>query len=202
MARSGEHRKGHTIASLEDARRDIVHILAEINADPSLAIAAAANPLFALEDLGYQVTPEAHTEIADYVRFGATKAARLRKLRKTIYDAAGQSVDLQSEVSLRDLLENLRTPSGKPLGGKALRRGALAEITVARSPQVKWAVRDEDPLEAFRGKHPVVDALLEYRQIEASEPRLATRAVYDEIRQGKKRTPLVSVRAVLRKSGK
>ena len=202
MANTGDRRTRHTIGSLEDARRDVVLIVAEINADPKLAIAAAANPLFAMEELGYEITPEARTEISDHIRFGTTKAARLRKLRKTVCETAGRTIDLESGIDLRELLEQLEIPLGKSPAGKSLKRDLLSAVKLARTPQLKWAVKEDDPLEALRGKHPIVDALLEYRQIEASEPRLATRAVYDEIRQGKRRTPLVSLRAVLKKAEK
>jgi hypothetical protein len=204
MTTTGNPRASHSIQSFEDARRQVGFILAEINANRELAIAAAANPLFALEDLGYEIAPGARAEIEDHIRFGAAKAARLKRLRATIYKTAGREFDLQSAESLREVLEQLDVPLSGPGSQK---RGPKQKcetppaLNLARSPQVKWAPRVEDPLEQFRGMHRIVEALLEYRKIEASEPRLATRALYDEIRQGKLRTPLVSVQGVLRTQG-
>lgn len=201
MTNTGNPRGSRKIQSFEDARRQVGSILAEINANPALAIAAAANPLFALEDLGYEIASEARAEIEDHVRFGAAKAARLKHLRATIHKIAGRKFDLESAESLREVLERPEAP----LAGTGSQKHAAKPkcefppaFNLARSPQVKWAPQVEDPLEQFRGKHRMVEALLEYRRIEASEPRLATRALYDEIRQGKRRTPLVSVRGVLK----
>jgi hypothetical protein len=199
MGTAANRRGSHTIGSLEDARKQIGFILAEINANPQLAIAAAANPLFALEDLGYEITPESRNEIEDHVRFGAAKAARLKHLRATIIKTAGRDFDVDSGEDLREVLEQLEVPLAAT--GKATHSKSKGEtppaLNLSRSPQVKWGPKEDDPLEQFRGGHRIIGALLEYRRIEASEPRLAARALYDEIRQGRVRTPLVSVRAVL-----
>jgi hypothetical protein len=204
MANTGKRRESARIESLEDARQQVGFIVAQINSNPKLAIAAAANPLFALEDLGYEVTPEAQVEIADHVRFGATTAARLKRLRTMIHKAAGRTFDLESDQSLREVLEQLEVRLGQAGSPRHAKRKPETSpvFSLARSPQLKWTSKEDDPLEVFRGRHPVMDALLEYRQIESSEPRLATRALYDEIRQGSRRTPLVSVRVVLRTRGK
>jgi len=200
MGNTGDRRGSHMIGSVDDARKQIGFILAEINANPKLAIAAAANPLFALEDLGYEITPEARDEIADYVRFGAAKAARLKHLRATIFKTAGRKFDVDSGESLREVLEQLEVPLARTgTQAPSKRKGETPPaLNLARSPQVKWGPKVDDPLEQFREEHRIMGALLEYRRIEASEPRLATRTLYDEIRQGKLSTPLVSVRAVLK----
>jgi len=191
----------NTIRSFQDARRQIDSILAVINADPHLAIAAAANPLLALEDLGYEITPGARADIQDHVRFGTDKAARLKLLRATIHKTAGRVFDLESGESLREVLEQMGVPlaeADSPECAPKQTGGTPAVLNLVRPPQVKWAPKVTDPLEQFRGTHQIIEPLLEYRQLEASEPRLAPRALYDEIRQGKRRTPLVSVRGVLK----
>jgi hypothetical protein len=55
-------------------------------------------------------------------------------------------------------------------------------------PQLKWAPKVIDPLEQLRGAHPVMEALLEYRRLDASEPRLATPEIYEMVRRGEART--------------
>jgi hypothetical protein len=201
MKKTGNPRGNHAIESIEDAQRQVGLILAEINANPALAIAAAANPLLAMEDLGYEITPAARTEIEDHVRFGAAKAARLKRLRASIFKAAGRTFDLESSESLREVLEQLevtRVAAASPNHGQKRKVEAPPVLNLARSPQLKWTARVDDPLEQYREKHPIMEALLEYRKIESSEPRLATRELYDEIRHGRRRTPLVSVHAVLK----
>jgi len=176
--------KGY-LRSWEDAQAQISKIVAEINANPQLAIAAAVNPLFALEELGYHVAPEAIALFEDRLRFGQKTAARLQSLRKTIFKQAGREFDIDSEETLRHVLGvelKLRVPH------------KLRKLP----PQVGWGTKVPDPLEELSGKHPLIEPLLEYRQLEASEPRLASRDLYNQVRQGKVQTPVVSLRIALR----
>jgi hypothetical protein len=188
------------IESLEDAQRRISVILAEINANPDLARAAAANPLHALEDLDYEIAPAARSELEDRVRFGAKKSAQLRQLRVRIFEAAGHPFDLQSEPELRRvLLDELKLQPGRRTTQKTER---FATGKMILPPQVRWGKKVEDPIEELRGAHAIVEPLLAYRRLEASEPRLASRALYEEIRDGKRRIPITSLRGVLKARGR
>jgi hypothetical protein len=51
--------------------------------------------------------------------------------------------------------------------------------------QVRWSAAVSDPLTRFRGKHPIIEPLLEYRQLEASAARLAPPELYQDIRAGR-----------------
>jgi hypothetical protein len=51
-----------------------------------------------------------------------------------------------------------------------------------------------DPLEPLRKAHPVMEPLLEYRAIEASQPPLAPPEVYERLKRGEVRGPAIRVR--------
>jgi len=186
-----------TIRSLEDAQQRISLILSQINADSALARAAAANPIYALEDLGYEISPEARIDIEDRVRFGKEKGRQLHQLRLRIFTLAGHAFDLQSEEDLRRVLfQELEIFSKRQYATES--SADLAASKLILPPQVRWGQKVEDPLEMVRDAHPIMAPLLAYRSLEASEPRLASRTVYDEIHQGKRRIPITSLHAVVK----
>lgn len=190
-----------TVSSLQEARRAVASILEELNASPALAIGAAVNPLLALEELGYEIPAEVRAELEDRIRFGAEKAARIRTLRAQIFERVGRRFEPESEESLRRVLrddlqlELDRTPDAEqssPGRGEGLPRSLVL------APAMRWGRQSGDPLERFRGSHPAIEPLLEYRKLEASEPRLASVSLYSEVRSGRRRTPLTAVRASLK----
>ena len=58
--------------------------------------------------------------------------------------------------------------------------------------------RPADPLEKLRSAHPIMEPLLEYRRMQSSTPRLATKELYDEIRQKKRVLPITKLVAHLK----
>src|SRR4051812_11611067 len=99
------------ISSWKAAQALIPEILERLNADQPLLLAALANPLFALEELGYEIEPSFEEELIDRLRFGTKDAARIRHLRKEIFAHAGDAFDLESEDETeRILFEQLKLP--------------------------------------------------------------------------------------------
>jgi hypothetical protein len=66
------------IDSWKEAQTVAPTVLERLNADPSLLLAAASNPILALQELGYDISPSFREEFVDRVRFGARGATRLR----------------------------------------------------------------------------------------------------------------------------
>ena len=184
------------IDSWDQLQAEVPSILDRINASPDLAIAAAANPLYALEELGYEIAPAARPEIEERVRFGPRTVVRLRQLRERIFREAGRTFDPHSLTDVRRVFDELNLRVSDETGGYA----AMAEADAllhARPPQVGWQPQTADPLETLRGAHPIIEPLLEYRRLEASEPHLAPRDLYREVRSGRRRTPILALRARL-----
>lgn len=188
---------GKRLASWSAAQREIGTILEGINADPALALAAAASPLFALEALGYTIEPSVRREFEERIRFTTEQVARLHQLRKHISQLAGREVDPASPEDLHALLfDELRLP--RRVGHRTYHGASALE----RAPQLGWTKKEDDPLEDLRSRHPVVEAILAYRALEASEPRLATREFFDAVRSGKAKVRASAIKARLHSGGK
>ncbi|KQV45076.1 hypothetical protein [Massilia sp. Root335] len=171
----------HVLHSWREAQEQITTILARLNRDPALLLAAMANPLAALRDIGFDVAAEVRQEFEDRIRFGEQAARRLAELRDTLR-AAGLPLPPEDEAEAKaeaeaDLRTHLATLAGVP--------GDAADDVDAL-------------LEQCRGRHPHIDALIEYRTIQHSRPPFARADVYERIRRGETGPmPLTRVRARL-----
>lgn len=210
------------IETWEQLRERVQLILERINADPSLATAAAANPMLALEDIGFDIIPSAREAIEERFRFHPRVAVRVRQLKEEIYRHAGRHFDLSSAEELGAVLFDRLgiTPGDEPPSAQvppALKRRAKAGdkrprdvaqeakhdrprlvIDVRPLTQLPGAPPPADPLETLAGAHAIVEPLLEYRRLDASRPRLAPRDLYDEIRRGDRRLPVTRLVARLK----
>jgi hypothetical protein len=191
-------RRKRKIDSWEQAQEQIVSLLEQLNANQALAVAAAANPLFALEELGYEINPQVRLEFDERLRFGSRTIVQLRELREAIFTQAGHAFDLNAPVELRRVLfDELKIPLPAQQAEQAAQSPRTPPDTSPLPPQLEWTAKVEDPLEILRGAHPIMEPLLEYRRLEASQPRLAPRQLYDEVRQGKRRLPIRNIRGRL-----
>lgn len=207
--KGGEH-----LTSIDALRRRVPAIIQRLNAEPAMALRAAANPIFALEELGYSFPDALKREIALRVRFDATTIARLESLANTVHELAGEEFDLDSAD---DLDRTLFTRLGLPRLTTSLQRVVIAEGTSAtrqramqpgssreRHPlEPPWhppgGVATVDPLRELEGRHPIVAPLLEYRALQASQPPLAPRELYERIARGDVSMPTMTIRARLRR---
>lgn len=190
----------HSVRSWEELQAQIVPILDELQADHQLTLAAAVNPLFALEEIGYHVDPQARPLIEERLRFPPRDVVRRQALREDINRLAGRPVDLASAEDLRALLyDELKLVSLSAPAQQAYRAATQAPIdTRPLPPQLSYRPKVADPLEVLSGHHPILAPLLEYRRLEASAPLLATRVIYDEVRQGKRELGIPRLRARLK----
>src|SRR3954451_24783752 len=92
------------IRTWHDLQGRVVELLERLNADQQLAIGAAANPLLAIEELGYQIDDEARASLADRLRHGPEGTAQLEGLREQIFGVAGHTFDLSSAEAVRHVL--------------------------------------------------------------------------------------------------
>ncbi|GAA2184189.1 hypothetical protein [Micromonospora lupini] len=157
-------------------------ILARLSAAPTLAIAAATNPLLAVEHLGYQFNPDTRAGIGDRIRLGPTAAKKLADLRTTIARLVDRQVDPDDGPAVRRLLTDLGVLPGS--GG---------DEPDTDPPRWQPGGAGADPLEPFRDRHPVLVPLLEYRRISARRPRFAPPRAFAAILGGTVTTPLTAV---------
>lgn len=183
------------IAALEDLQRLVPSIVKAVNADEALMRRALVNPLLALEELGYQLSDELRPQVERRVRFKVEVAHKLDTLAAKVFKQAGEAFDIDSPAALEKLLfDKLKLPRAEVDAG---RRGA--GVALAPTPSVFGRPVADDPLERLRGKHAVMAPLLEYRKLEASEPRLAPRELYERVRSGELKLPVLRARARLQR---
>ena len=147
-------------------------LVAALNDDPRLARAALANPLFAIEELGYTIDEGVRTTFERRIRFTIEDADRLQRLAAEVSEAAGCDVDVDDPYDLAHVLfDELGLPRPEPN-----RKGDEEALpTEPLDPRLPWITDSRpDPLEALAKAHPVMRPLLEYRKLDASQPRLAS----------------------------
>lgn len=183
------------ISTLEDLQRLVPSIVKTVNADQALMRRALVNPLLALEELGYHLSDELRPQIERRVRFKVEVAHKLDTLAGKVFKQAGEPFDIDSPAALEKVLfDKLKLPRAEGVAGKRDTRAAPALTPSA----FKQPVAD-DPLERLRGTHAVMAPLLEYRKLEASEPRLAPRELYERVRSGEVKLPVLRARARLQR---
>ncbi len=181
------------VNSIEDLQRDARAIIEAITADAGLARAALANPILALQEIGYEIDPAVRPALERRLRFDNSTAARLEQLQQHVHEIAGREFDLDDPDELHAVLFDelhLEPPDGHHQGS----------VTHRLRPQLGWERSTRDPLERLDRAHPIVGPLLEYRRLEASEPRLAAHALFERIRNGRTATPITGVTVRLRRS--
>lgn len=201
------------ISSLRELQQQMPRILEQHGKDPSLTLLALANPLLALEKIGYSFSPEARDEIEAHVRFGKEGAAKVEALKEQIFAATGKPFDLRDASALQQnlsaVLSKAAAPpdikAGKPkadaVRAKATGADKLAlpkEEVDAILHSVKQPVKVvggklTDPLEAFSSKHAVIAPLLEFRRLEVTHPRLAEKSVAEALVKQKDKLPLRNI---------
>jgi len=180
--------RAEPIKTLQELQRLVPTVVKALNADDALMKRALVNPLLALDELGYRLADELRPQVERRVRFKVETAHQLDKLADEVFKHAGERFDIDSPAALDKLLhERLKLP-----------RGAQAEP--ARPMQANLRAGSfTDPLERLRGKHPVLEPLLAYRQLDASEPHLAPPELYERVRRGEVKLPVLRAKARLQR---
>ncbi len=191
-------RRSQTIDSIEAFQKVVPLIVKAVNDDQAFGLRAAANPLLAAEELGYQIVPEIRQTAERRVRFSQEDAARLGELEAQVYKLAGVQFGIDSPQELdRVLFEKLKLP--RPTSPQQASSDSYHKLASA-PPATAGTTQAADPLEALRDAHPIMPPLLEYRRIDRSAPRLAPRELYERIRSGEVKMPITRIQARLKRS--
>lgn len=190
------------IASWEELRARSGEIVAAMEGDERLKLAAAANPLLALLELGYQISDEARPAILDRLRLPPETAKRRAELREEIARHSGQAIDPDNLDDLRKLLfKKLKLqPYPDP-------RGCQPPPPQVEPPRKQLRIDPKqgpptDPLETLRGRHPAIELLLEYRELGTKAWPFAPPEAYRAIRAGKTDTLLQNPRIRFKRADK
>jgi len=176
------------IESEKDLKKHAVSILRRINEDERGGLMFLLNPVFALEEAGFDLNEEMRGHILHGLRFGAKAKARIRELDEAVRDVAGRPVDaLSDEQVSRLLFVELKIP----LPGPAADKGTGTRK--AKSPEPPPPV-SEELLDAVKDRHRVVPLLIELRRQLKCGWRFVDRETYEKVRAGASVTLLRRVR--------
>jgi hypothetical protein len=169
------------ITDIAQLQEQVATLLERINSDRHLALAAAANPLLALEELGYRLAPSVRHEIERRSRYTRRQLVRLEALRaefaRLVPNFPLEDVDLLSAAQVRRLLsEVLDLPDER----------IPRDLDIPPRPA-------PDPLAPLADAHPVMPTLLGLRDIERRALRFASAERYRELRSGKRKLPIVAL---------
>jgi DNA polymerase family A len=191
-------RRSQTIDSIEAMQKVVPVIVKAVNDDQAFGLRAAANPLLAAEELGYQIVPEIRQTVERRVRFSQEDAARLGELETQVYKLAGVQFGIDSPQELdRVLFEKLKLT--RPTSSQQASPDSYHKLASA-PPTTAGLTQAADPLEELRNAHPIMPPLLEYRRIDRTAPRLAPRELYERIRSGEVKMPVTRIQARLKRS--
>lgn len=162
------------INSWEDLQANIKKIISSLNKDENFKIAAAANPILALEELGCEINPGIRGFVEDKIRFKTKDVAKLKKLRESIFKTAGREFDIRSGAELNTVLFN------------ELELAAFDEKGCRLNHFVSGRRKKESPddLEFYKELHPIIKPLLEFRKLDASVAGFCNGETYQKIRSG------------------
>lgn len=162
------------INSWKDLQNNIRKIVSSLNKDENLKIAAAANPILALEELDYEIKPGIRSFVEDKIRFKTKEVAKLKKLRASIFEAAGREFDIRSGEELNAVLFD------------ELELAAFDERGCRLNHFISGRKKRDSPddLEPYKDLHPIIKPLLEFREIDASVAGFSSREIYQKIRSG------------------
>lgn len=195
------------IDSIDTLRRRVPEIVRQLNEQPALALRAAANPILALAEMGYQLTDRLAREVELRLRFTPAAITRLDALRERLGELAGEPFDPDNTAELRrTLFERLELPHLPPRGEAIVVAAGPLARQVPATPrdelEFPWVppggIRHPDPLEPLRKAHPIIEPLIEYRAIQASQPRLATKEIFERLARGELAGPTFRIRARLK----
>lgn len=194
----------------DDVVRQAEQIIAMFEDRPDLFLAACADPVRAMRDVGIELSPSAARYVAHRCRFSPKEADELERLASQIDEQLGiinPDDDRAVAAALRKVGVDVSRPKrpkaddadqqaasapNPPSGSKRkasvpevhpMRRSVLA--AAATLPQVRrWqpARRVEpDPFEPLRKAHEVMAPLLEYRRRSSTQIRFADAEVYERL---------------------
>jgi hypothetical protein len=184
------------ITSLDELRRRVPSIIEAVNADSTLMRGALANPLLALEALGYRLTDDVARQAERRVRFKPELVDRLDALSAEIFQLAGVRFEIDAPQELWELLFH-KLELQWPDDSTRTREPTASELQLV--PVLFPRALVPDPLEPLRSQHPVIPLLLDYRQLEVSEPRLASRELFERVCRGELKLPATRARARLKR---
>jgi hypothetical protein len=191
------------ISSMTEMEARLAEVVGALLADEKLTMRAAVNPVFAMEELGYEFPDDLRASIERRARFRPGVYKRMETLVGDIRKIAKRKINPDSAADLERLLfeeyklvrPRLTLREQLPASYHSLIASNYASESLP--PQLDRLPTVKDPLEELRDIHPIMPPLLEYRHLDASAPRCATREFYEQVRSGSVKLPITNLKVVI-----
>jgi len=174
--------KTKTISSLRELQLKMPAIIKLHGNNTNVARAAIINPVLALEEIGYELSPALKEELDYYIRFGPIRKKKLMALEEKVYAAVGKRFDLKNENAIKKYVHPLIAKKGKV---KFQLPNMDYSFTIkTTSGKAKFNQKKADPYESYKDAHPAIQPLLEFRKIESSVARLGSTKLFKKALKG------------------
>ncbi|MFZ2901148.1 MAG: hypothetical protein WA004_21135 [Saprospiraceae bacterium] len=202
-------KKNIKIGSLEELQSLMPVIVPQVNANAQLALAAAANPLLALEKLGYEFTTQAKKEIEPYVRFGPDGLKRLADIEEKWKKAVGvQALPTDPSMALKifevkdlGIATGDKTKEKYVVQPKPTDKALNAAIDLVFSSKKITEADEKKTLGMLEGIHTGLSVLYEYRKLLRQKPAFADKEQFERLLSGDQKTPFTSLEFLLNPVG-
>lgn len=146
-----KERKRIPINSEKDLQANALAILRRVNEDERGGLLFLLNPVFALEEAGFDLSPAMRRHIRRGLRYGAKTKTRIRKLEGEVAEVAGREVNVASDAQVARLLfDDLKLPV--PTLGPPIEQQQQAPVEpVEYEPEVE--ADDEEGMETEKADH-------------------------------------------------
>ena len=190
-------KKRATIKSVTELRRIVPALLEAFNRDPQLAVLATVNPMLALEEMGYDLSPAIQKRVERAILFLPEEREKLERFEEQVYKLRGRSFDLDSPEETEAVLFQELELKRHAEPAKALQScGPVASRFAALRKRTTWT----DPLQPLKDAHPLMKPLLAYRALRFSRPAFAARVVFEQYRSGRRKLPVGRVKLDISKA--
>ncbi len=156
------------IETHRDFRRHMKEIVDRMNSNPDLARLTMVNPLYALEDLGVQLSKEMQQHVFETFHNPPAKQRRLAELDKEI----------------REHLDQLPGKPGLPATPEARAELVFKQLGLQPAPGDREDRLERNRLASYAHRHPLVQKLVEYDIVRRSGLTFHPRMIYDAYRRG------------------
>lgn len=183
-----------TISSVHDLQMLMPRLLEKHGTDTKLAYLALANPLVALEKLGYSITDDAKVDLENYARFGKKGLDKYNQLKEEIFSLSGKKFNLKNVNETALVFDKLI--KNKEKANPAAQKKSADSMNIKKlilTPPKQLNNKFTDELKKAKEVHPAILPLLELRKLEASVPRFADAETLAVIQKNKAKTPFTYI---------
>lgn len=182
------------IATLKELQKLVPRLLKEHGKNQKLMKAALSNPILALEEIGYILSPKVKQEIEERARFNASQQKKRAEISEKINKISGKKVNLASKTSVVNALKDALPEKTVSIGKKTVETSAIFKAAQSnRDVSIFQNKQKKDPLSEFKSAHKMVPLLLEYREIEASVPQFGANKTFNSLLKGKEKKSGIAI---------